>query len=352
MINVILHTMREKWNTVVKSFPNWDIYYLCEYAESLMHHGDGIPNLIYYEGHGLRIAYVVMLSDIADFEPFAGYLNKESYFDYSTPYGYGGPLFDGFISSIEVDQFISELTTYATDHNIVSQFIRFHPLLRNNRPFDSQCHVLYMKKTVFIDTVSPEVICNNINRKNKNVIRKAVKNGISISWDHGENIDAFISIYNQTMCRKNADDYYFFDRQYFAYLVKNMHNNLIVFYASYNDEIIGSSLFLYNEKYMHYHLSGSLEKYHSLGATNYLIYEAAKWASRNGITMLHLGGGVGVADSLFDFKKQFNKNGLVDFCIGGNIFLPEVYKSLINFRKDHDQNFDEAKPYFVKYRSQ
>lgn len=34
---------REEWNRLVKSFPNWDIYYLYEYVRSLELHGDGSP---------------------------------------------------------------------------------------------------------------------------------------------------------------------------------------------------------------------------------------------------------------------------------------------------------------------
>ena len=40
---------KEKWNNLVMEFPQWDIYYLNEYAHSLQLHGDGIPYLIYHE---------------------------------------------------------------------------------------------------------------------------------------------------------------------------------------------------------------------------------------------------------------------------------------------------------------
>ena len=48
-MEIIAHTEIEKWNTIVKSFPEWDIYYLCEYAISLMIHNDGVPILLYYD---------------------------------------------------------------------------------------------------------------------------------------------------------------------------------------------------------------------------------------------------------------------------------------------------------------
>ena len=41
MIEIINISEITKWNETVKSFKNWDIYYLNEYAQSLMLHGDG-----------------------------------------------------------------------------------------------------------------------------------------------------------------------------------------------------------------------------------------------------------------------------------------------------------------------
>ena len=152
------------------------------------------------------------------------------------------------------------------------------------------------------------------------------------------------------MSRKNAEDYYFFDKNYFSELKTKFSDHLIVFYAQHEDEIIASSIFFYNNEYLHYHLSGSLAKARSLGATNYILYKAAKWAYRHGISVLHLGGGTGIEDSLLEFKKQFNKNGLIDFCIGSNIFLPAVYDYLVDLRGKYDAQFDASKPYAIKYR--
>ena len=78
----------------MKSFEHWDIYYLYEYAYSFMLHGDGDIKLIYFEHLGERFCYVVMQKDIADSEKFAGIIEKKKYYDWETPYGYGGPLGD------------------------------------------------------------------------------------------------------------------------------------------------------------------------------------------------------------------------------------------------------------------
>ena len=41
MLTVLSSNQKDEWNKIIKSFVNWDIYYLCEYAESFQIHGDG-----------------------------------------------------------------------------------------------------------------------------------------------------------------------------------------------------------------------------------------------------------------------------------------------------------------------
>ena len=49
MLRVYSVADKDIWNKIVKSFSNWDIYYLCEYALSFKIHGDGDVFLIYFE---------------------------------------------------------------------------------------------------------------------------------------------------------------------------------------------------------------------------------------------------------------------------------------------------------------
>jgi len=155
-----------EWNAYVKSFPNWDVYYLCEYAISLMLHGDGEPFLICYEDAYTRMCYVVMKNDIAASPPFKNNLPPDKYFDFETPYGYGGPLVDGEFSAESYNQFAEQLNTFSEKNSIVSQFIRFHPLLGNQTLFAEVSENIYMRDTVYIDTSSEAAIFANLDSKN------------------------------------------------------------------------------------------------------------------------------------------------------------------------------------------
>lgn len=341
---------KEEWNRFIKSFAKWDIYYLHEYAKSLELHGDGTPQLICYETDNCKVGYVMMLNDIASLTAFAGHLKEGIYYDFTTPYGYGGPLVEGDFSDSEKRKFLEELSTYCKNKGIVSQFFRFHPLLGNQVTMEGIADVVTMKQTVYIDTADKETIFRNMTPNCRNMIRKAERNGIRIVADHGEGLDDFLEIYEVTMKKNQAEDYYYFERAYFEYLIEHMRDNMIFLYAQYEGKVISASIFFYNEWYMHYHLSGTLPEYNKLGATNLLLGKAADFAAERGIAYFHLGGGVSDADSLLSFKKHFNRNGLIDFYIGRNIFDEECFHELVAKRKELDESFDLDRKFMIKYR--
>lgn len=341
---------KEKWNNLVMEFPQWDIYYLNEYAHSLQLHGDGIPYLIYHEKNGARLCYVMMQNDISEFAPLSEVIPAQKYYDWTTPYGYGGPLIQGNISEQWIKEFMHELTQKCMQSGIISQFFGFHPLLQNQKILESVSDVIYMKKTIYIDTENSDVIFKNMTPNNRNMVRKAKKNGVSIVTDKGERLETFIKIYEATMKNNGADSYYYFEKKYFKELIDTMPDSIQFFYAEYQGIPVSASIFLYNQHFMHYHLSGTLPEYRKLGAANLVLSEAAYWAAEHNIKKFHLGGGLGIEDSLFSFKKHFNRNGEIDFCIGRNIFDKSTFDELVKIREENDSDFNSSRPFLIKYR--
>lgn len=349
---VVRHNFKNKWNRIIKSFSNWDVYYLHEYAMSLMKHGDGEPLLFYYEDVNCRFCYVTLVNDISKMKSFENDLLTRKYFDLTTPYGYGGPIIEGDFNTKSKNKFIIELYNYCVQNNIISQFIRFHPLLNNQRYMKDLCEIVEIKKTIAIDTMSYEIINSNMISKSRNMIRKAKKQGVSIKYDTGEQFMEFIRIYELTMKENQASSYYFFEQSYYDYLINEMSENTIYFYAYVKGRIVSAAIFFYNDKYMHYHLSGVQKEYRHMASMNLLLSEAAFWATERGIELLHLGGGVGDMDSLYKFKKQFNRNDDLSFYIGRNIFNLEAYNELLDIRERNDENFDRNNSCLIQYRKE
>lgn len=306
--------------------------------------------LIDYIDDECHFCYVAMKSDIASFQKFHNSLDKGKYFDLETPYGYGGPLTDNeHISDNSQKLFLSELTEYCINVGIISQFVRFHPLLANHNLVPAAIETRYMRDTIFMDTSSPELIMSNMDSKNRNMVRKAQKNGVQIAKTSINDYLDFLSMYEETMARDNADEYYTFHKDYFNQQ-KALENNAIIFYASIEGKPIAGSIIYFNDRFAHYHLSGSRSEYRQYAPSNLLLYEVACWASEKGIKQFHLGGGMAPDDSLFGFKKQFNKNGRLPFVVGRTIFNHEQYNKLLSLRKESDPTFDTNNNRLIQYR--
>lgn len=329
----------------------YDIYYLHEYVQPFKIFEKTNPLLIYYEGKNTRLCYVVHKNDIADFKPLQNAIYKNKYFDIETPYGYGGPLVENYDKN-DIKDFFKELNKWAVENKIVSQFFRFHPLLRNHKYFEEFCDTKTFKQTVCIDLQNEDIIYKNMNDKCRNMIKKARKSGIETVIDNSiESWCCFKELYKQTMERNNANEYYFFNKEFFEKLYSQLGSLCNLFCAKLQDKYISMALIYECNELMHYHLSASNKDYLKFGATNILLYEAAKYGAYKNYKSFHLGGGVGAYDGLFIFKKSFNKNNLIDFYIGRNIFNHEIYNLLMLKRKELNADFDLNTSRMIGYRA-
>ena len=153
------------------------------------------------------------------------------------------------------------------------------------------------------------------------------------------------------MDKDNAEDYYYFNDEFYKSILNDLPNNAQVFYAQLEDgTIIAASIMITANGKMNYHLSGSRKDYQHLAPTNLLLYKAALWGSENRFKTLYLGGGVGSGeDSLFKFKRAFYKGDLHRFYIGKVVFIDGKYEELLSMRLQNDSNIKHSK-YFPQYR--
>ena len=343
MIQIIDIQSSQQWDEIVRSFACYDVYYLSGYVRAFQIHGDGRPTLLYYCADGLRAIYVFMKRKTA----------LDGIYDSVTPYGYGGVLFEGATDEDNLNAFYQAYIQTMRDENIIDNFVRYSPILDNATPMKSISTVIDLGKTIAIDLDSPKLIWENITSKNRNTIRKAEKNGIEIYHGHTwEDLQKFIPIYNATMLKDNAEDYYFFKEEFYKSVCNDLNGHFELFYALLNGKIIATSIILFANKNMHYHLSGSLLEYRNLAPTNLLLYQAALWGYEQGFKIFHLGGGVGSEeDNLYKFKAAFNRNSHFQFAIGKEIFNEKKYAELVSLRMSSDPLFNSDSHYFPLYRS-
>ena len=343
MIRIFSIEERNEWDEIVRSFAEYDVYYLSGYVRAFEIHGDGEPQMFYYEDNGLRGMYVYMKRKTA----------IDGVYDSITPYGYGGFLLEGNQSEENLKERWAAYVQKMKELNIVDNFVRYHPVLANAVPMKVCSDVIDLGKTVAMDLTSEEVIWTNIHSKNRNMIRKAEKNGIEIKHGQGlELFDEFIKIYNATMDKDNAEEYYYFKPEFYHSIHEDLKNNYEMFWAEYEGKIIAMSIMIFANGRLNYHLSGSDIEYRNLAPSNLLLYKAALWGCEKGMKTFHLGGGVGSGeDNLYKFKIAFNRFSDYQFSIAKHIFNKVKYDELVALRASKDAEFDKESKFFPLYRS-
>lgn len=354
MIRVISFNEEKKWDEIVRSFPNYDVYYLKGYLKAFYIHGDGEPVLIYYESPTMRGIYAAMKRDVAESDFFSDKIEKGYYFDLISPYGYGGFLLDGEVNDDNLKLLYDEFLQLMKDNHVVCNFTRYSPVLKNALPMKKIFNVIDLGKTVAMDLASEELIWSNIIGKCHNKINKAKRKGLTV---HHSNADfglykTFMEIYKETMDHDDAVDYYYFSEDFYRSIHEDLHDEYELFYVEFEGKIIAMAIMLFANGYMHYHLSGSLVEYRNMAPTNLLLYEAALWGCQKGLKLLHLGGGVGSGDdSLYIFKMSFNKNSDFQFSISKDVFDQDKYDELVRIRENSDESFNAESSFFPLYRA-
>lgn len=275
---------------------------------------------------------------------------EQKYFDITTPYGYGGPIILEIKGNKErlLREYKDQFAKYCKDNKIIAEFIRFHPILRNDLDFNNVVNTFFARKTVAtVVKDSDDPFQEEFSRSARKSIRRVLRRDFDYEIiRRPENLKNFIKIYEDTMNRNDANDFYYFSTEYFENLLKYFKDQVLTINVIVEDACIASGLYFVYGKYLHAHLSGTSSEYLEYSPAYLLKYLTCEWSNENGIDYIHYGGGTtnNPEDSLLKFKSKFTKKGLLDFHIGKKIYDKTIYDKMVNKSKKNHSN------YFPKYR--
>lgn len=277
-------------------------------------------------------------------------INGTSYFDIVTPYGYGGPVIENILGDKQnlLDEYEDRFSKYCNENNIVSEFVRFHPLVKNYIDFEKTYNPIYMRKTLVTKLDEDDVVQNQFGKSCRKNIRQAINKGISFKVTKSpEDYKTFEYIYYSTMDRNNATEYYYFEDEYFSKILRDFKENTILVEAIYEGKTIAAGLYFIYDKTIHIHLSGTLTEYLFLSPAYILRYAVTLWGIENGYKLIHHGGGRSndENDNLYLFKKNFAKLYDADFYIGKKVWNKEIYDKLCELK-----NVNKDEEFFPAYR--
>ncbi len=358
-----------RWQALVEAVPGHDAFFLPGYVASLATHGGEEALLFFFGNREEYIVYPFLRRRIDDL-PFrqalanapGRELSGQELFDIVSPYGYSGPLAhtpDPGRAPVLWQGFVESFHRFCQAQGIVAEFARLHPFLANQAPLQALGEqVVESGVIVAVDLTQPEeAIWRGFNRGNRSNINKAKRTGLTVEEREDEAAwQAFQDLYQETMERNQARDWYYFTDQFFQELRRGLGSKLRLFCAVHEGRIVAAATYLCVGPVCHYFLGGSSRDAFALRPNNLLMSQAIFWAREQGFRFFNLGGQHNPQDNLGRFKSAFSKSTHT-FHTYRKVHLPAIYRELVaqarRFQEQSEQS-DQGKPsdpdFFPLYR--
>jgi hypothetical protein len=291
------------WQQVLGSARH-DFYHLPSYVAFSAAHEGGVARAFYGRGDAGEFLLPVLIRRVP-----TELVGGEHVYDASSPYGYPAPI--GTAGSKGLALFLRGVEQVAAESNVVTLFVRLHPLLPIpvSEPPSSAVMVQHAQ-TVYLDLSSPlETLEAGIRSGFRYDIRKLKQAGFSACFNQWQHFEAFVDLYHATMSRVSSSEFYMFPTAYFSGLREALEERVhLCTVHSPDGAVAAAGLFVETDGIVQYHLSGTATEFARLAPTKLMLHSAMLWARERGQQYLHLGGGVGSQnDSLFNFKAGFSR---------------------------------------------
>ncbi len=305
-VSSLISTSDIKWSNLLKKIDH-NFYQTSFYTEIEAKLNNCIPKGIYFEADDLQVIVPVMLNSLeVDWKKYK--------FDAKCPYGYPGIISNREINKNEYEKFIFSLQNLMKDQGILT-------LLSHLQPFNNE----YLEKYVSpgrLDVAllrhgpivnvplgnSIENIRSMFSTNHRRNIRKLIKLGYYVKFNEWGKWQDFKNLYESTMSRLSATDYYYFSDEYWDYLhlVFQKKGMLCLVYDN-DDKISSGGLFTVGNNASFYHLGGTHSADLKFAPSKLMFFEIIEHLQNMNCKNLILGGGLGLKkDNLFKFKAGFS----------------------------------------------
>ena len=338
-----------EWNQLIGSLPTSqrDVYFTPNYYSLYEQYGDGDACCFVFEKDGDCALYPFLKNSITPL----GYKLYKEYYDIQGAYGYNGVV-SSTNNHVFLTAFWETFDLWCQENDVIAEFMRFHPLMKNQLLGEGHFQLIHDRNTVYIDlTQSEEEIFAGFEKGTRQHIRKAAKTiDIRPAENTEENVRIFYSIYTENMEHVNSIPYLFFNIQHFRNMFQQ--DNIEFFIAYQGDTPIACYSGLVSEEYYGNYLRASLTDYNRTGVNTLMYWSMIKSAKAHGCHFVHFGGGSsGDPDnSLLKYKMNFSKS-LTEFWIGKKVHNQAVYDQVIEqWKQKYPDSYETHKIKLLGYR--
>ena len=207
----------ELWSGALRQIGEFDFYHTPQYHRLAEMRGEGKAYLLALQSGERSVALPLLVREI----DAIGFSNLGVRLkDATSVYGYAGPVSTPELPEATAEDFFQRLQAFCDDQSIVSVFSRLHPIIDQTRILAGQGEIAQIGHTVSIDLAADSHTQTSFYRSgHRYQINQLKKKGMVCEELGPEHLNEVVSIYTNTMERVRAEDEYFFDRSYFAYLM-------------------------------------------------------------------------------------------------------------------------------------
>jgi hypothetical protein len=301
---------RKQWIDVIEQLPieRQDIYFYPDYLLAYVNSENIEACCAVYENSGAVLVYPFLKTTI---KTIAGQ-GASNLQDIQSPYGYSGPVVN-YLG--EDPEFLKEawgmFSGWCATERIISEFVRFHPLLNNVRWAPKSMKTFEDRVTIpiMLEGYSEAVQDSSYFRKHRQMLNKAARTGYTFNaLPAKDELSWFVPLYLETQEFLNAGNDTRFELDYFKSLTKSFGSRAWMGIVKLLNKVMAAALVLEGTTYIHSHLMGYKRQVKTSGLTNLLYYGIAVEGALREKTILHMGGGLTVDknDSLFRFKTSLS----------------------------------------------
>jgi hypothetical protein len=341
---------RSAWLALWQDWPDREVMAHPEYVRLFARTGDRVLAATLRTERG-GVLYPFILRPLAA-EPWCP--PGETGWDLTSPYGYAGP-FAWNVGAEEARAFWAQLDRWTAAQPVITSFARLSLFPGQLLPFDGEVAVNSPNVVRGLE-LSEEDLWNDYEPKVRRNVRRAQSRGCAFEVDpDGTRLDEFLGVYTATMRRRNASSYYFFPRELFEALRRELPGHFAFFHVVHAGTVVSSELVLLSRRHAYFFLGGTLAEAFELRPGDLLQHETFRWCRGAGKRALVLGGGHRGAEGLLRYKQAFAPRGEVPFRTGTRIHDPARAGRLVEARRRWEQARGvEWRPdpgFFPAYRS-
>ena len=144
---------KEEWSKLLGKLPidQQDIYYTPEYYELYENNGEGKATCFVYKEAEDIAMYPFLINSVNEL----GYNLSEEYFDIQGAYGYNGVATSNNTISFK-NNFQENFCNFCRNYNIIAEFTRFNPILKNNK-FSDYLNPIKTNQDIIVDLKYSEI---------------------------------------------------------------------------------------------------------------------------------------------------------------------------------------------------